>query len=468
MRSSLASLLRQPLASLEDAAITVPAPYNPVTAFQDVTVDPDDAELLLDEGAEPYMAAEENLNQITEARQEAGEIVATLEGYRVSIESLIKSGNCTAGTAMLIEQGVQNELGKLGLSLKRPSLESCDNDVVAYHQVTLEGIMDIIHRLTQGFIMYYNHHFDFVLELVRSNRKSLKVAKERLDDATENLDAKGLQNSKMVSGSLVELWYHFSTEHGPSENVISDIRHDLELSTAALITYPKALLDLAKKVEGILRGAKINDEAGVKALISKVTALPHPADLFPKNLIGGMPFLSKTGVELDEERPVSPIEFAGASQTKLAQLARRRTVEEHSSLAFKAGKAAFYITRHAPIPAAPAVTLAALASKTVELSIAELRQAIQMGHQYVGNVESSTTLLEQWHQSAQGMIRAVQALTNSADNAPPKTNEILGQVAKYCENIAEGYAKIVSQEQQRSFKGAKYVGYLCKRMSKYA
>lgn len=470
MRSSLASLLRQPYASLEDAAITVPAPYNPVTAFQDVTVDPDDAEVLLDEGAEPFMAAEENLNQISEARVEAGQIVATLEGYCVSIESLLKSGSCTAGTAMLIEQGVQNELGKLGLSLKRASLESCDNDVVAYHQATLEGIMDVIHRLTQTFIMYYNHHFDFVLELVRSSRKSLKVAKERLDDATENLDDKGLQSSKMVTGSLVELWYHFTTDKGQPDNILSAIRHDLELSTAALVTYPKALLDLAGKVEGILRGAKVNDEAGLKALVSKIQALPHPADLFPKTFIGGMPFLSVTGVEINEGRKFAPITLGGVTYDKLAQLASTRTVQEHSSLGFKAGKAAMYVTRNF-IPGAPSTiaNVGAIAlPKTVELTIGNLREAIALGHKYIANVESSTNALEQWHQSAQKLVSVIQGLINSVSAPTADTNQILYQVAHYCENIAEGYAKIVSQEQQRSFKGAKYVGYLCKRMSKYA
>lgn len=477
MRPSLRNLVQQPFVSIEayDAAATQPIIVDDLDA---VEVPEEDVDQLIDEGAEPFMAISEDIDESLDAKEELGEVTESLEAYAVSLEALIKDNACTKHTAELIERGVQKELSRLGLSLKRPSMESYGDDVVTYHQVTLEAVRDVLHRITQTIIMTVHHHIDFAVELFRSTRGSLRAAKSRLDDAKERIEKKEREglNDKTVTGSLAELWYHFRTDKGQATDIIPAVKRDVELSRYVLVDNPKEILTLTRQLIGVLKGANVGSDAGVKALAAKVSAMKHPADVFRKDYIGGRPFLSVTGFQIKQSKAPTATALGGE---KLAQLAQSRTVVEDWDLSHEAMKVGAYAASRvansvASGGAAGGVALAygvqathAFGPGEVKLTIDQLKQVVSFGNQYIENVNHFLSIGEQLVAASKELTAAFAGLAG-ANAITAEGKLVVKQVQAYADNIATAMWKPSSSEVKRSFKGAKYCSYLAVRMSKYA
>lgn len=452
--------------------------------------------------------SEEAVGDVAEADAKTTELVSEMETESVALEAismyasnleyLIATKTCSLEALDIINFGVQQELNRLGAALPVVSLES-DATIEQRSQVALEGIRDVWKRIAQAYILSMKH-----MHMIRSeSRMSIinlvkNYTKKNAEAHTEFSAEKGKWKDAKHKGSLVALWYHFSTDKGQTPNVLEAVAKDMLLSKYLLTKYPADIIALYEKALGFFQSTKITDLKSAAAFAKRFESLTHPFDLFDKHfLVHGKPYLSVTGLEISQGTARNPIAIGTVSLKKLAELATPRTVVESWSAkhafnkiiqqagaetvangaAVVAGSAALRATASmgaavvgAGVGAALGGSVALAATgKSLELTAAEIGKLFDYADEYVHNVEAYIAHSKKMNQTADLLVVAY---THLLENIPEtlskeevnQIRQLTKQVAQFCSNIEQCFDKPALKEVERTMKGSKYCRYLGLRM----
>lgn len=407
-------------------------------------------------------------------QEETNAALESLSMYASNIEYLIATEGCTAATADLITFGVQQQLNRLGDTIPAISLESI-TDVVEQHRVALEGIREGWKRWAQSYVLNVKHSYMIFFDALRSKNGLIVSGEKKLVEAeNEYRTDKANYTENSHEGSLVELWYHFSNDKGQTIDVIPAISKDLELSKYVLKTYPTELLSLLGKLTNIVHSGKAASLKDVASLAKRIESLSHPADVFRRALVGnGHPFLSVTGLEMNQGTQRNTITIGKDSFVKLAALATPRVVNESWNGKHVAKKVGSVVGRtlaglHLGTSIVAQAANAA-APESITLTTAEIGELFTSAREYLDNVKGYIAMADSFSPAIDAFGKAMERLvaTVGEELQPDEVNQIqvlIKQVEQYASNIILCLKKPATQEVARSLKGSKYCRYLGLRM----
>lgn len=405
-------------------------------------------ELLLDNKESD---GEFDAEQADEAAKEVIEIAIE------SIETLIATNKCTNETAWLINQGTRSALDTLGFTRPMPSLESFDgSDIVAQHKLALESFQDALNTYNQTEILRAKKAYNGTVDLFKSTAGQLKKYKTKLEAAKKEYESKkGEMTQANYNVNLSELWQHFSTAAGPTEDIIAAIRKDLGLSEYILTKYPTLVIDTMKKLVALTTSAAMaKDPAAIKTFLKSVEGLHSGVELFDKSfIVKGHPYLSVTGVEVKVGSSRAELIVDGQAFTKLAALATASVVAETSSVKHAIKKA-----------------LVNEMWTDLKYKSGEIATVIDFGQDYIKNVEKYLThgaeIDKLGVEFTANLIRmGASAKSMEADGkVKGQIKKAISQVDQIYSNLLHCFKQPAGDEVARSIKGAKYCQYLALRL----
>jgi hypothetical protein len=404
--------------------------------------------------------ADEELQAQTRDIETQAVVLEHLDNYAIILENLIETDQCTELSGQLLEEGINNELARVDESMTLPALES-GTTPAQRHQMALEFLRDWFHRVATGWVVSRKQKNDFWSDLIKSVEVRVGKYRTRLEKGQSEYNHKkdGWQDA-VHTGNLVEMWYHFATEHGDAKRLVPEIMKDVKMSSYVLIEYPTKLSALYNKAHSTLAGHKLTDQASGLALGKAVEALPHPASMFDRSLLGGKPFLSVTGLEMDVGSKRKAVTVDGVTFMKLSELASPKKVIESGSWSHTVKKVATYVSDFAAgTKSGP--------NMTIKFTTEDVGNVISAGFQYLEHVDAYLKLAKQFTNDAGKFDKIFEGYEKSVAEQMQSGREIaamLRQIQQYLENIEDCFMSPASKEMARSVKGARYCDYMSLRM----
>jgi hypothetical protein len=416
---------------------------------------------IIDDGdnlVEDLLHADEELSTQTRDIETTAAVLEHLDDYAIVLESMIENDECTPQALQLVETGINNELARMDETMELPAMEA-DTTPAQRGQMALEFLRDWFHRVATNWVLQRKHSRDFWNDLIRSVESRVGKYRARLDKGKAEYEHKkdGWHESQHT-GNLVEMWYHFATDNGDAKRLIPEIEKDVKMSAYVLIEYPKKVSELYKKSQSVLGSAKVTDEASALRLGKAIEALQHPAALFDRSMIGGKPFLSVTGLEVDMGTKRKPVSIGGTTLAKLSELASPKKVVESGSWKHTAMK----IAKHTV-----ASSVGTGANMTIKFTTQDVGTVIDAGFQYLEHVDAYLKQAKDFEHAGEGFEKIFQGFESSVPQQMHSGREVaamIRQIQQYLENIEECFKSPATKEMARSIKGAKYCDYMSLRM----
>lgn len=426
---------------------------------------PNESDLEEEDGLEANVATSvAAIDNTFESNQTDSVVLESLFVYEGMLENLIRTKHCTQATADLIGTGIDQQLNRLSIKIApKYSMENYSGDIVRQHEVALEGVRDVLNNLAQAYVLETKHIFDITTDLFKSTESYLTKYRNRMAGAEEEYkSAKTEWKENRHTGALTSLWYFFRNDKGNTTDVLRVLDKDLDMSKFVLVTYPKQMTDMLKKLAGIVNSNKANNMSALAKLGKAVEALGHPIDEFRKAYIGGKPFLNKTGLEMRHGTVRSIVSVDGKALERLSDMASPRGVIESGSFGHGVLKTAMHLTHIGPI-------INVVATGDVVLTTQEIQHVIDYGNEYLKNVSDYTRSGGAIRSALTDFERGLRKLTDSVDKnmstADMRTvQQVLHQIEQVANNILHCYQQPASAEIGRSLRGAKYCSYLVRRM----
>lgn len=416
---------------------------------------------LIDDGdnlVEDLLHADEELSSQTRDIETTAAVLEHLDDYAIALESMIENDECTPQALQLVETGINNELARVDETMELPAMES-DTTPTQRGQMALEFLRDWFHRVATNWVLQRKHRNDFWSDLIRSVESRVGKYRARLDKGqAEYNHKKDSWNERNHTGNLVEMWYHFATDNGDAKRLIPEIEKDVKMSAYVLIEYPKHVSELYQKAETVLNSNKLSDEASAMKIGKAVEALPHPAALFDRSMIGGKPFLSVTGLEMEVGTKRKPVSMGGTSFAKLSELASPKKVVESGSWKHTAMKIAKQTVAN---------SIGTGSNMTIKFTTQDVGTVIDAGFQYLEHVDAYLKHAKSFQQAGDGFERIFEGYEQSASEQMQSGREVtamIRQIQQYLENIEDCFKSPATKELARSIKGAKYCDYMSLRM----
>jgi hypothetical protein len=409
---------------------------------------------------EDLLHADEELAAQSRDIETTAAVLEHLDDYAIVLESMLEADECTPQALQLVETGINNELARVDETMELPALEA-DTTPAQRGQMALEFLRNWFHRMATQWVVSRKHSRDFWNDLIRSVESRVGKYRTRLEKGkAEYNHKKDDWHERQHTGNLVEMWYHFATDNGDAKDLIPEIEKDVKMSSYVLIEYPKKVSELYGKAEGILGQAKLSDEANAIRLAQAIEGLQHPAALFDRSLIGGKPFLSVTGLEVDVGTKRKPVSIGGKSFAKLSELASPKKVVESGSWKHTALK----IAKNA-IPYASNIKSGA--QMTIKFTTEDVGTVIDAGFQYLEHVDAYLKQAKAFEQEGEKIESTFTKFEQTASDQLQSGREVaamIRQVQQFLENIEECFKSPATKEMARSIKGAKYCDYMSLRM----
>lgn len=403
--------------------------------------------------------ADEELQTQTRDIETTAVVLEHLDDYAIALETLLEGDECTPRAVELIETGINNELARVDETMELPALES-DTTGAQRGQLALEFLRDWFHRVATQWVVSRKHRDDFWSDLIKGVEARVGKYRTRLEKGKAEYDhKKGGWHESRHTGNLIEMWYHFATDHGDAKNLVPAIEKDVQMSSYVLIEYPKLVTDLYKKAAATMSGSKLTDEASALRLGKAVEALPHPVSLFDRELLGGKPFLSVTGLEYDVGTKRKPVTVNGATFAKLSELASPKKVVESGSWKHTAMKVFSHTNLGSGVKSG--------AGMTIKFTTQDVGAVIDAGFQYLEHVDAYLKLAYAFKKEGEAFDRIFDGFEKSVAENMQSGREVaamLRQIQQYLDNIDDCFKSPATKEMARSIKGAKYCDYMSLRM----
>lgn len=448
-----------------------PAPSAAAPTDGDAPIDGPEAEDFPESAEYETTLVDTEMKEDRNADQEESAAMESLFITGQMIQRLIKTGKCSQETLDLTRMIAQEQLNRLGYSLPNMGMESVLLDIPQQHNVVMEAISNIWqrgeeNRGSQIFVMTWKHQINAITDLFKSNKSQITKYEGSLKDAKSEYSSKSSGPLKRDKHrvSMAELWYHFTTAEGPVDDIEAALKKDLTLSTYALTKHPVAINGLFEKLLTALKAYKSDGNASIVKLAKAVEGMANPSELFDKSLIGAKTFLSVVTVSRSRGAERKPLTLAGTTFTKLAELATADHVSESGSMKHGAKK----VFAKSNGLASNAFNKSA---QGIEFEPKEIEPVIDSGLVYLENCKKFMEMegrfediLNQCFVISDKIYSDIggNQFGNSDDSKAAKA--IVDQIFRYADNICAAFYSPASSELARSIKGAKYCGYLAKRM----
>lgn len=418
---------------------------------------------IIDDGdnlVEDLLHADEELSSQTRDIETTAVVLEHLDDYAIALEEMLENDECTPQALQFVETGINNELARVDETMELPAMES-DTTPAQRGQLALEFLRNWFHRVATEWVLRRKHKNDFWSDLIKSVEARVGKYRDRLEKGqAEYNHKKDSWREREHTGNLVEMWYHFATENGDAKRLIPEIEKDVKMSSYVLIEYPKHVSELYKKAEGVLGKAKLTDEASALRLGKAIEALAHPAALFDRSMIGGKPFLSVTGLEIEVGTKRKPVSIGGTTFAKLSELASPKKVVESGSWKHTATKIAAHTINF--VAAAKGGS-----NMTIKFTTQDVGTVIDAGFQYLEHVDAYLKQAKLFQREGDGFEKIFEGYAQSANEQTQSGREIAAmvrQIQQYLENIEDCFKSPATKEMARSIKGAKYCDYMSLRM----
>lgn len=419
----------------------------------------------LEDGSEYTLARmSHEMDNRFEDTQAVAVVMESLSGYVMRIESLIEKGKCTPETLSILRLGVEQQLNRLHHPRLSCGLENHSDDIVRQHELVMEEARDATLAWQQTQVVSWKETVNSIGDFFRSTDSQVQKYRDKLEETKEELTHKKNDwNDVQHRTSLVELWYHFSTERGPAVDIPSAVHKDLELSTYILTEYTSAVAKELSRLSSMLKSARMDKVDDAIKLFSDIARMKTGATLFKSSYLGGFPYLSATGLSQKKGDRRQVIEVKGKEFGALATLATPDTIVESVSryhekqMSSAKWKGNFDRVKFLE------------ADKMVKLTAAQIGELIEDGFKYLDNVTAYRQNTQQFIGAVNSAMESVTKLLQGAsDKLDGKDKSAvahgLKQVEQYLQNLVHCYQNPAEAEIARSIKGAKYLLYLTLRM----
>ena len=255
-----------------------------------------------------------------------------VEEIQDDLQRLIDSGDANQTTAVMIRERIQNVEEETGLTAEIPSMESHGDDMVAYHQISMEAVSGLWNRMKQVWVSDFQSFIDGWATLFTGYRRwGLKqqgrIHKLRQEWADKKPDLNEQRHKGSLAGQAV--FMPFTLDGRLSKAPLADMTEDNKTARYLSTDYPKALAMYVEKVRAILNGGKFDsDDSFKRSVLDKLGQLEHPSTILKSPIIGkGSVLLHNTGLEVKKGRAVKPVSSDPAHK-KLADLCVQTHVKE--------------------------------------------------------------------------------------------------------------------------------------------
>ncbi|MNP96435.1 hypothetical protein D3C85_90180 [compost metagenome] len=254
------------------------------------------------------------------------------EGIIDDLETLIDNGDANQTTALMIRERISVIEESTGLTAPIPSMEDHGDDMVAYHQISMEAVSGLWNRIKMAVVSHYQTLFEGYYTLLLGYRRWGNAQLKRIHTLRAEWNGKkgelaSTKQKTAMSGQTLGMV--FMIDSRLSKDPVGDLTNDVKIAEYICATYPKDLAVYMEKVRGVLAGAKYDsDEVFTKTFLEKMTALPHPFTIFKNDIVGkGNKMLHNRGLEVWKARAVRPVSNEPIYQ-KLANLSQTTHVRE--------------------------------------------------------------------------------------------------------------------------------------------
>lgn len=247
----------------------------------------------------------EEFEAMTVAMEEAEQIIDDLE-------TLIDSGDANQTTGVMMRERIEKLADSTGVDAPMPSMESCDGDMIAYHQISMEAVTGLWNRYKQFQVAQWQVIFDGFGTLFTGYARWGKRQQARCHRLRQEWnDKKSSLNEQRHKASMQGrvLQQAFSVDSRLSKDPVGDMTKDLEYTRYLNVTYLKELGLYLEKIRGVLTSGKYDTDEQFMTTLGKLTALPHPSSLLLKMpIVGkGNVLLANRGLEVWKGRAVRPV-----------------------------------------------------------------------------------------------------------------------------------------------------------------
>jgi len=408
------------------------------------------------------------LSQEMDAAFEDGQAISVvMENLKQCIsvgESFIENNTCTPETLAMLRLGVEQQFNRLHHVSSRVGFEDHDADIVRQHEIVLESARDATLAWQQTQVVSFKQSMNSIGDFFRSVDGQVNKYRSKLTETKEEfVSKKNSFQSVQHRTSLVELWYHFADEHGPTANITQATRKDLELSHYVLNVYVGTVAKAMGRLNSVLRSAHIKNVGDAEKLFIEIEKMATGSSMFNKKYLGGYPFFSATGLIEKKGDLRHEVNVNGRRLSKLAALASPATIVETVSRYHEKQKVSYNIKGNV------ARVKFLEEDLMVKVTTNEIGDLIEAGLKYLENVDAYKTHSRQFVASVNDAMKSISTLmAETGDKIKGKDvsviEQALKQVEQYVQNIVHCYQNPAEAEIARSIKGAKYLMYLTLRL----
>lgn len=233
---------------------------------------------------------EEGIEQLADAHEDALDALETtndalesITEYTSRLELMIENKTISMESLSLIRMGVEKQLDRIGQEITFPSMEGvAEDDVDAQAKITLEGFRDFLNNLAQAYVMTFKHLRDALIDSAKYVSSALpRHEKKMLECRRHYADVKGNLADGEIRFAPIGFEYFIALGNMQGGNdLVANIKKDVELDKYLLVTYPKQLLAELNSVISAVNGASIKSVDDVVKLGKKVEGFKTPAELF--------------------------------------------------------------------------------------------------------------------------------------------------------------------------------------------
>lgn len=255
-----------------------------------------------------------------------------IEQIAGDLEALVQAGDANRTTAVMIRERIQRVEEATGLVAQIPSMEDHCDDMVAYHQVSMEAVSGLWNRIKQVYVSDFQSFWDGMSTLFTGYRRWGLRQQARIHKLRQEWNDKKPQlNNQRHKGSLAgqAIFAAFTVEGRMSKDPVGDLAKDYQATKYLSMQYPKDLAVYVEQVRSIIGNGKFDSDEGFqRTVLGKLGSLKHPSTVLNSPLIGkGNMLLHNRGLEIKHGRSVRPV-AAEPEYKRLADLSVQTYVKE--------------------------------------------------------------------------------------------------------------------------------------------
>lgn len=292
----------------------------------------------IDEQFELSMAMESVEGQMLRL-EDIEDTLDELESLHGSLESLISTQQYGGVSAEMIQERYLSLEQRADVEYDAPSFEGVSEGGLVEAELTLEAVTGIWNRLKQAYVNAWHGFMDGFATLIKgidkfSSKHVLLAEKLRKAWAVK----KGKISGKPIKASLVgpttgaAYFLNNQIVKSPTQALKTDIGHAKYILEDYLPTMVKYLTKVEQIVE---RGDYSSDAAFEKTVLTDVSRLAHPRDVFKLSIVDkGLLLLGNRGLETKPGKPVKSV-ASGNAYKALSELLVKRHVRQKEGMTIK-------------------------------------------------------------------------------------------------------------------------------------